>query len=187
MSQMSTPIRIDYVENEELFLEAYDRLPAGVRTGAGAKFGTVLLAIVAAGLMWYRSASDHRAGDPLWWLALVIVPALFGLIWFWSLSPRAQRKAFIRGLRQHFDGGSRVGSATFDEDGFVSARDDGRSKEHPWAAVPRVILRPDGCFVFIDGTTSFWFPQRAFNPASDFQRLEELLTRHVHFIERVAP
>ena len=180
------PIRVDYVENEELFLEAYDRLPPGVRTNPGARFGTVLLAVLGAGLMWYRSVADQRAGDPLWWLALVVVPVLFGLIWFWSFSPRAQRRGFIRGLSRHFEGASRMGTATFNGDGFVTARDDGRSKEHAWDTVPRVIIRPDGCFIFIDLTTSFWFPKRVFNPPSDFQRLEELLARRVPVIERVA-
>ena len=63
----------------------------------------------------------------------------------------------------------------FDESGFVSSREDGRSKTHLWSDVPRVIFRADGCFVFIDETTSFWFPHRAFKSVQDYGRLESLI------------
>jgi hypothetical protein len=184
---MSNPaiIRLDFVENEELFLEAYDRLPAELRVSRNTKLATPLLILVGVVLVGYRCVDDYRAENPLWWLGLVIGPIIVGLIWFWSLSRQAHRRAFIRGLRRHFEGGSRRGSATFNEAGFVSMRDDGRSKEHAWSDVPRVILRPDGCFVFIDETTSFWFPKRVFESESAYQRLEALLVRHVARIERL--
>ncbi len=53
-----------------------------------------------------------------------------------------------------------------------------------WDGVPRAIVRPDGVFVFIDATTSFWFPHRAFESEAECRRLEQLLARHVPSLER---
>jgi hypothetical protein len=178
------PIRIAYTEDEAYFLEAYDRLPREFRTDHRAKLGTLLLVGVAVGLTTYRTIMDFRAGDRFWWLALAAVPAIFGAIWWWTFSARARRQAFLRGIRQHLETGVRSGTATFDEDGFVSASSDGRSKTHTWDGVPRAIVRPDGLFVFIDATTSFWFPHRAFESEAECRRLEQLLARHVPNLER---
>jgi hypothetical protein len=180
------PIRIAYTEDEAYFLEAYDRLPREFRADHRAKLGTLLLAGLAVGLTTYRTIMDFRAGDRFWWLALAAVPAIFGAIWWWTFSARARRRAFLRGIRLHLESGVRSGTATFDEEGFVSASSDGRSKTHTWDGVPRAIVRPDGIFVFIDQTTSFWFPKRAFESESECRRLELLLTRHVPNLEQVA-
>jgi hypothetical protein len=181
------PIRVSYVEDEAFLLEAYDRLP-GPRPAAQAhRVWTWVLGSLALGFMAYRVYVDLQRNDPLWWVALVAVPIMFGLVWFGILSQRALRWHYRRGLQQHFNGGSRKASVEFGEAGFVSESEDGRSKTHPWTSVPRAVLRADGCFVFIDATTSFWFPKRVFASVDDFRRLGTLLARQVTKVERIGP
>ena len=100
-------------------------------------------------------------------------------------STAARRRVFLRGVRRHTAETVHRGTAVFDEFGFVSSREDGRSKTHLWKQVPRAVLRTDGCFVFIDETTSFWFPRRALKSADCYARLEVLIRSHVSNCEQV--
>jgi hypothetical protein len=176
-------LRAEYTEDEAYFMEAYDRLPADPRGRTRLQVGSVLLAGLCLSLTTFRTISDRRAGDPSWWLSLVIVPATFAAMWWFTFSTAARRRVFLRGVRQHTAGTIHRGTGVFDESGFVSSRDDGRSKTHLWRDVPRVVFRFDGCFVFIDETTSFWFPHRAFKSAEEFGRLEALIRGKVAHCE----
>ncbi len=178
-------IRVEYVEDEDYFLEAFDRLPRDPLADRWSRLGAAFLACVLMGFAAYRARADFGAGDRLWWLPLAAIPGLCVVVWWWGFSVHARRRAFLRGLRRHLERGIRRGSATFDENGFVSASDDGRSLTHLWSDVPRAIVRADGFFVFIDATTSFWFPRRNFSPAAEAARFEALLARVVPNLQRV--
>lgn len=178
-------LRAEYTEDEAYFMEAYDRLPTDERSRTRTQIGSILLAGLCVSLTTFRTISDRRAGDSLWWLSLVIVPAIFAVIWWFTFSTAARRRVFLRGVRRHTAETVHRGTAVFDEFGFVSSREDGRSKTHLWKEVPRAVLRTDGCFVFIDETTSFWFPRRALKSADDYTRLEALIRSHVANCEQV--
>lgn len=168
-------LRADYTEDEAYFMEAYDRLPSDPRARARVQIVSVFLAGLCVSLTTFRTVSDRRAGDPTWWLSLVIVPATFAVIWWFTFSTAARRRVFLRGVRRHTAEAVHRGNAVFDEFGFLSSREDGRSKTHLWRDVPRVVFCSDGCLVFIDETTSFWFPHRALKSADDYGRLEALI------------
>lgn len=179
-------LRAEYTEDEAYFMEAYDRLPTDERSRTRTQIGSVLLAGLGTSLTTFRAISDRRAGDPTWWLSLVLVPAIFAVIWWFTFSTAARRRVFRRGVRRHVAEVVHRGTAVFDEFGFLSSREDGRSKTHLWKEVPRAVLRADGCFVFIDETTSFWFPRRALKSADDYARLEALIRSRVAKCEQIA-
>lgn len=178
------PVRIDYEEDEALMLEAHDRLPGPRPEARSRRTWMWVLGILALGFTVYRTVMDVRHDEPLWWAALVVVPLAYGAVWFGILSPQAVRRHYRRRLQHHFQGRSRKVSAEFDEHGLTTGCEDGRSKTHPWTEVPRAVLLPDGCFVFLDDTTSFWFPKRLFASEGEFSQVEILLARRVSRLER---
>ncbi len=184
---MSEPkvIRVTYREEEAHFLEAFEFMPRDPSAARKSALSYGLGLIVGLCLMGLVGFLAYRKGDKQWWLPFMIFAGVCAVVWYTNLSRQAQRKALLKQLKEIIATPPSEAWAAFSESGFLLTGSKGRSTHYPWQSIAKVISIDRGSYVFIDETTSYWFPTRIFEAPEDYSKALDFIRHNVpHFVDQ---
>src|ERR1043166_5434617 len=178
MNPVEEPIRIHYHESPEHLAEAADPVPPR----KGGWFFWLLMTLLGA----FFAFSEWRQHRKFWfvWFALpFLIGALLLSRRFQSWQRRRALGAFKpkNATREDSDVICEIGEA-----GILVMAHGGTSTHYPWQALVRIIERPKGFLIYVAEGVFLWFPRAAFSPATDFERMIDLVKqKNVRFEQQV--
>ena len=196
---MAAPVRIEYRQNADYFIESQTQIPvAGPLIPVKKQhwfFGVLIVAIVVS--VCAQEAIKTRS------LVIPTLAAIFMFLimgfWFWFFKKigldRAETSSAYRlsekdrprlekRLRKKIGQEDLMVAWQFDDFGLRAVPQKPGSAEYQWSAIRSALETPRGFLVYIGRYLHLWFPRAAFSSPDDYAAVRALLDQHVPGFDR---
>jgi 2-amino-4-hydroxy-6-hydroxymethyldihydropteridine diphosphokinase len=200
---MSAPVRVEYRQNADYFIQAQAQNPVATRPLIPEKIQNGFLVVLVVGTIVFACAQEalktHSIVVPV--ICAVCVLLIMGC-WLWlfmriglgrtrpASAYRWQEKdrgRLEKRLQKKLGDEELLVTWQFDETGMRLNPEKPTSTFYDWGTIARAVETPGGLFVYVGRWTYFWFPRNVFSSPEHYAEVRGLIHEHVAKFEQFDP